>query len=88
MAGDVIRTCLACGVKQAQKSLLRLAVDDTGLLMIDRDRRLGGRGAYCCDNTFCLRKLRRYRKKISRALRRADLAWSEELKVFSGVNDE
>ena len=87
MAGDVIRTCLACGRKQAKKSLLRLAGDDTDLLIIDHDRRLGGRGAYCCNNTICLRKLRRYKKKVSRALRRADLIWSEELKALSGVND-
>jgi len=87
MAEDVIRTCLVCGRKQAQKSLLRLAADDTGLLVVDHNRRVGGRGAYCCNNMFCLRKLHRYKKRVSRSLRRENLTWSEELKAFSGVND-
>jgi len=88
MAGDVLRTCLACGRKQGKAALLRLAGDDGGVLVIDRKQRLAGRGAYCCDNTFCLRKLPRCRKRILRALRREDLVWSEELKVLSGVSDE
>jgi len=88
MAAAVMRTCLACGLKQAKAGLLRLAGDDSGVLVIDRKQRVRGRGAYCCDNTFCLRKLRRCRKKIFRALRREDLGWSEELKALSGVNDE
>lgn len=88
MVGDTLRTCLACGRKLAKKSLLRLGVDDADVLVIDHDRQVGGRGAYCCNNTFCLRKLHRYKKKVSRAFRRGDLAWSEELKAFSEVNDE
>ena len=82
MAVDSFRTCLVCGLKQVEKGLLRLGADDTGVLTIDHDRRLGGRGAYCCNNTFCLRKLRQCKKKVSRALRREDLIWSEELKAF------
>jgi len=84
---DVIRTCLACGQKLAVENLLRLAGDEADFLVIDHKRRLGGRGAYCCNNMVCLRKLRRYKKKISRALRREGLIWSEELKALSGVND-
>ena len=88
MTGEVIRTCLACGRKRAKKSLLRLAGDSEVGLVIDHDQRLAGRGAYCCNNTTCLRKLCRSRKKVIRALRRDNLPWSEELKAFSGVNDE
>lgn len=67
-------------------SLLRIVADD-GVMVIDRDQRLAGRGAYCCNNMLCLQKLYRSKKKICRALRRENLGWSEELKAFSGVND-
>jgi len=88
MAGDALRTCLVCGRKQPQASLLRLAVDESATVTVDHDRRLQGRGAYCCNNSLCLRKLHRCRKKIPRALRREIIGWSEELKALSGVNDE
>ena len=82
-----IRTCLVCGRKQPKAILRRLAVA-AGMLVIDHSGRLGGRGAYCCDNTLCLRKLPRCGKRVLRALRVDEFGWSEELKAFSGVNDE
>lgn len=84
MAGDALRTCLVCGQKQPQKELLRLAVAESAVVEIDHGRRLPGRGAYCCNNRLCLRKLHRCRKKVFRALRREDLAWSEEPEGFIG----
>ena len=88
MARDVLRTCLACGRKQVKKDLLRLVADDVAVLVVDHGQRFPGRGAYCCNNRLCLRKLCKGRKKVSRALRREDLIWNEELKAFSGVNNE
>ncbi len=87
MAAVAWRTCVVCREKRPKIELWRLAIA-SGTAMIDRFGRLGGRGAYCCKHQRCMRGLVRYKKRFTRAFRVDDFRWDEELKAFSGVNDE
>jgi len=77
MAAVPLRTCLVCRQKRPKSDLRRLAVAD-GIVVIDQFGRVGGRGAYCCNNPRCLRKLFRSKKQFTRAFRVDDFRWSEE----------
>lgn len=57
-----IRTCIACGAKRPQQELLRLALDSDGVVKADRERVMGGRGAYVCSEKSCLARLAKHRK--------------------------
>jgi predicted RNA-binding protein YlxR (DUF448 family)/ribosomal protein L7Ae-like RNA K-turn-binding protein len=50
------RTCLGCGTKQAQPTLLRLVCSPQGAILLDHSGRFPGRGAYICVDVRCLRK--------------------------------
>lgn len=60
------RTCVVCREKTAQTGLYRFIIRHDKYI-IDVDRRLGGRGYYCCKKAECLDRLekwvRRYRKR-------------------------
>jgi predicted RNA-binding protein YlxR (DUF448 family) len=58
---------VACGRSAAKVELVRLVVRD-GVLAVDREQRLAGRGAYVCGGA-CLRRAAA-RGGISRSLRR------------------
>jgi uncharacterized protein len=62
-----VRQCAGCGRRGAQSSLVRLCAVD-GLLVVDRDRRLGGRGVYVCRDAVCAGYARR-RGTLSRKLK-------------------
>lgn len=75
-----IRTCLSCRLRKPQNQLLRFAVDNRGLLVLDDRRRLGGRGAYCCNETACLRAFVKNRRGLARALRKTEVRLDDGLK--------
>lgn len=60
------RTCLGCGARDDQSALLRLALQGTGELSIDR--RGEGRGGYVHKQEGCWEAFLR-KKSISRAFR-------------------
>lgn len=63
------RTCIGCGLKRPQTELVRLAAGErAGTIVLDRRRRLPGRGAYLCPRTQCLAEALR-RRRVDRALR-------------------
>jgi uncharacterized protein len=62
------RQCAGCGRRRPQTELVRVAAAD-GRVQIDRDRRLGGRGAYVCPDPECARRAARP-GGLSRRLRR------------------
>jgi len=63
------RTCIGCGLKRPQAELVRLAVGSRpGTIVLDRRRRLPGRGAYLCPRIQCLAEALR-RRRVDRALR-------------------
>lgn len=64
---DPIRTCLVCGKKQCKFALLRVALTPVErTIVVDREQRLEGRGAYVCQG--CLPRLR-YTKRVQKAFR-------------------
>ena len=48
-----LRTCLACGVKQPQRQLVRLVRTSSDRVEIDFKRVKRGRGGYLCHNREC-----------------------------------
>lgn len=62
-----MRTCLVCGMKNAKSVLLRIALSpEEGTIVLDREQRLNGRGAYVCQ--ACRPRLR-YNKRVQKAFR-------------------
>ena len=62
-----VRTCICCGAKREKKALIRLVLDENGLVV--RDHQGKGRGAYTCRDEKCLSALKTG-KGLSRAFRR------------------
>ncbi len=52
-----LRTCLACGVKQPQRRLVRLVRAAPDRVEIDFKRVKHGRGGYLCHSRECWRKV-------------------------------
>ena len=51
------RQCLACRERKPKSDLIRIVRTPDGKVEIDRTGRLQGRGAYCCRNRECLKKI-------------------------------
>ena len=52
-----MRMCIACRQMKPQNGLLRFVRENkTGQIMIDKDKKLFGRGAYICRDAQCLTK--------------------------------
>ena len=45
-----IRTCVVCGRRRAKDQMLRLVVDDKGVVIADPEGTRVGRGAYVCES--------------------------------------
>jgi len=60
------RTCFACRKAQDKSSLLRLVVDDEGVIWPDFSAKLPGRGVYLCMGEDCLKTLSDKRLAILR----------------------
>ena len=48
-----IRTCISCRSKRSKKELIRLIVDEQGLVVRDKSGTGKGRGAYICPGRIC-----------------------------------
>ena len=62
-----VRQCAGCGGRSPQSRLVRLCAVG-GALVIDRERRLGGRGVYLCPSAACAGRARR-RGALARRLK-------------------
>ena len=51
------RQCLACRERKPKSDLIRIVRTPDGKVEIDMTGRLQGRGAYCCRNRECLKKI-------------------------------
>lgn len=63
-----IRTCLGCRSRRPKWELMRVVVKE-GRLMIDREMRLPGRGAYLCPDLNCWVMMSRKKGGLAKALR-------------------
>ncbi len=66
-SSEPVRSCIGCGARKAQSELTRVGVDADGGLVVDRKRKLPGRGAYLC-GAGCLTAAVK-RKAFGRAFR-------------------
>jgi len=61
----VQRTCMGCNEKKDKKELIRIVMNSSKEVTVDKTGKLEGRGAYICDNEQCLDKIIKS-KKIER----------------------
>jgi len=75
-----LRRCVGCGRQRPQDELVRLTTDPDEGIVVDRERRRGGRGAYLCLDSNCVKRALA-RGSIARALRAAGsgTAWAERI---------
>jgi hypothetical protein len=64
---EPVRTCVGCGEKAGQRQLVRLRIEGERVV-IDRDRKGGGRGAWLHASRSCLEQAVR-RRALARAFR-------------------
>jgi predicted RNA-binding protein YlxR (DUF448 family) len=57
-----LRTCISCGSRRSKKELIRLVIDERGLLADDPRGERPGRGTYVCPLLSCVDSLDRPRK--------------------------
>ena len=53
----VQRMCMGCNTKKDKNDLIRVVMNKTGEIAIDKTGKLPGKGAYICDNINCLEKI-------------------------------
>ena len=53
----VQRMCMGCNNKKDKRELIRIVLNKSGEITIDKTGKLEGRGAYICDNIECLEKV-------------------------------
>ena len=56
-----MRMCIACHEMKPKKEMLRIVKPKDGEVSIDFTGKAAGRGAYICDNSGCIKKLRKAR---------------------------
>ena len=64
---EPVRTCVGCGQKGNRRELVRLRIEGARVV-IDRDRKGGGRGAWLHDARSCLEQAIK-RRALARAFR-------------------
>lgn len=47
------RTCIACRKKGKKEDFLKIVLNKSGEIFVERTKRLDGRGAYICKNLSC-----------------------------------
>jgi len=62
------RTCVACREVKPKEQLVRLAMDSSGWIIVDSNKRLMGRGAYLCGTATCREKVLKG-NRLEKALR-------------------
>ena len=63
------RTCISCRTKRDKEKLIRLVLDDQGLVVRDDRGRGKGRGAYVCPDKSCWKVLKNG-DRLGRAFRK------------------
>ena len=56
-----MRMCISCHEMKPKKEMLRIVKPKEGEVSIDFTGKAAGRGAYICDNSECIKKLRKAR---------------------------
>lgn len=56
-----LRQCIVCRQLKEKREMLRVVKNSEGKIFLDFSSKAAGRGAYICDNTECIKKLRKGR---------------------------
>lgn len=51
------RMCIGCGMQKDKEDLIRIVKNKQGEILLDKEGRLLGRGAYICNSSECLEKI-------------------------------
>ena len=54
---EPLRTCIGCGMKKPQDSLIRIVRDAAGNISVNTGRKADGRGAYVCRDLKCVKRM-------------------------------
>ena len=54
-----MRRCMGCNEPKPKSELVRIVRTPDGEIKLDRTGKLNGRGAYICDSTECLNRVRK-----------------------------
>jgi len=63
-----VRTCCSCRKKMLKDDLIRFVWRD-GSVQVDREKKMDGRGAYCCSTKLCTENFFSQQKKWKRLFR-------------------
>lgn len=63
-----LRKCIACGENKDRKDLIRVVKDKDNNVLVDKNNKLNGRGAYICINEDCFEVVEK-NNKLSKSLR-------------------
>ncbi len=77
-----LRQCIACRELKEKKAMLRVVKNSDGNIFLDFSGKAAGRGAYVCDQSDCITKLK--------AKRLIDKAFSCRVddKVYTSIEEE
>ena len=56
------RSCIGCDTKKEKKDLIRIVRQKEGKIVVDKTGKLSGRGAYICEDSNCLERIRKTNK--------------------------
>lgn len=56
-----LRQCIACRGLKEKKSMLRIVKNSESKIFLDFSSKAAGRGAYICDSSDCIKKLKKGR---------------------------
>ena len=77
-----LRMCIACRELKEKRAMLRIVKNSAGEIFLDFSSKASGRGAYICDNTECIKKLKKQR------LLNKVFSSSVDDKVYSAIVEE
>lgn len=53
------RTCIVCRKKAEKENFIKIVKNKDGVIAVEKDKKLDGRGAYVCKNAECLNNLKK-----------------------------
>lgn len=62
------RQCISCGIKKDKKQLVRIVKNKSGIISVDANASMDGRGAYICPDAKCVEMLTK-KRGLDRAFR-------------------
>lgn len=63
-----IRTCIVCRKKGTKENFIKIVLNKSGEFLIEKNKKLDGRGAYICKNGDCIMNCQKS-KAINRAFK-------------------